>query len=203
MRKSIREHPESLSVTNADSITPLLFALYLGKTEAAKAIYAAPSAFTIHERAVMNDLEGLREMLNADAALLTSYSQDGWTLLHLAAFFGHKGVVEFLLTKGAEVDTPSRSKASYGNSALQAAVAMGQSEIVRFLLDHGANPNFVQAPGLLTPLHIAASRKDLDIVRLLVERGANREAASADGKKPADIADERQNPEIAEFLRHN
>lgn len=203
LKRSIRERPGSLGVTNSESMTPLLFSMYLGKTEAARAMYETPFAFTVHEKAVMNDLEGVTRMLNADTTLLDSYSQDGWTALHLAAFFGHKGIVQVLLTKGAQIDNPSRSKASFGNSPLQAAIAMGQSEIVRLLLDHGANPNFVQQPSLLTPLHIAASRKDIDIVRLLLERGASREVASADGKKPADIADERQNPEIAKFLRED
>lgn len=203
LTRSIREHPEILGVTNSDSMTPLLFAMYLGKAEVAMAMYKVPFAFTIHEKAVMNDLEGVEEMLDADTALLDSYSGDGWTALHLAAFFGNKDVEQILLTRGAQIDIPSRSKASFGNSPLQAAAAMGQSEIVRLLLDNGANPNFVQQPGLLTPLHIAASRKDIEIVRLLVERGASIESVSADGRKPADIADERQNHEIARYLRED
>jgi uncharacterized protein len=196
----IREGPDLLGTTNRDSVTPLLFSVYLGKSEVAKAIYSTPFPFTLHERVAMNDIDKVRGMVEGNSTVVNSYSQDGWTPLHLAAFFGHKAMVQMLLGKGALIDSPSRSRSSYGNSPLQAAVAMGQFEVVKLLLDTGANVNFLQEPSLLTPLHIAASRKDLSVVRLLVERGAKRDAMSADGRKPADIATERQNEEVLRFL---
>jgi ankyrin repeat protein len=149
----------------------------------------------------MNDVERVKNMVDGESALVNSYSKDGWTPLHLAAFFGHDSLAELLLDKGALIDNPSRSKASYGNSSLQAAVAMGRMETVKLLLERGANVNFVQEPSGLTALHIAASRKDLAVVRLLIQKGAKKDAVSADGKKPVDIARERQNEEVAEYLR--
>jgi ankyrin repeat protein len=148
----------------------------------------------------MNDIHRVKQALETGPASLNSFSPDGWTPLHLAAFFGFQELVHLLLKEGAAIDIPSKSRASHGNSPLQAAIAMGRLEVVQLLLDEGANVNFLQEPSRLTPLHIAASRKDVGIVRLLLERGANRDAISADGKKPVDIARERQNADVAEIL---
>jgi ankyrin repeat protein len=201
LRAILQEHPEYLGLTNSDATTPLLFSLYAGKRDIAQTLYLVPFAFAVHERAAMNDIAGVTRSLADDPSLVNGYSQDGWTALHLAAFFGHREMVELLLSVGAHVDQPSRSKASYGNSPLQAAVAMGRLAIAETLLNNGANVNFVQQPGALTPLHIAASREGIELVRLLVERGADRNAVSAGGKTPAEIAVERHNTGVAHYLR--
>lgn len=151
IERVVREFPGSAGIQNPDSMTPLLFAAYHGKTEAAKAIFSAQFPFTIHERAVMDDVDGLRTMINQDAGSVDSYSGDGWTPLHLAAFFGRTSVVRILLSKGAKVDAASRSKASFGNSPLQAAVEMGRTGVAKILLDNGANATSSRNPAGLHP----------------------------------------------------
>ncbi len=196
----LQENPDYLAQTNSTSITPLLYGLYMGKPEVAKIIYATGYSFTLHECVAMNDIDRVKKLIDENPSSVNSSSPDGWTALHLAAFFGHREMVKLLLDKGASIDTPSKSKASYGNSPLQAAVAMGRNEIVELLLERGANVNFIQQPGGFTPLHIAASRNDLKIVQLLVDSGANDHAITDDGKKPLDIAKERNNTEIERYL---
>lgn len=57
---------------------------------------------------------------------------------------------------------------------LCAAAAWGYTEIVRTLLDHGADPNQIENPGegVMTPLKWALQNKQVDTARILVERGA-------------------------------
>ncbi len=66
------------------------------------------------------------------------------------------------------------------NAALPGAIADGDFERVRILLDHGASPNSVSdrdGP----PLHLAADYSHADIVRELLHRGANPNARFGNG----------------------
>ena len=62
---------------------------------------------------------------------------------------------------------------------------LGSEELVKILLDHGANPNIPGGTGKnATPLHDAAFCKKLSIVNLLMSRGADPNARDANGKTP-------------------
>ncbi len=201
LHQILQDNPEFLGETNSKSITPLLYSLYTGKPEIANIIYETNYSFTLHECVAMNDIDRVKKMIDENPSSVNSFSPDGWTSLHLAAFFGHREIINLFLDNGATIDVPSKSSASYGNSPLQAAIAMSRYEIVKLLLDRGANVNFVQQPGGNTPLHIAASRNDVSIVRLLIDNGANKQAITDDGKIPLDIAKERNNTEVERYLK--
>ncbi len=129
---------------------------------------------------------------------MTRFSTDGWTTLHLAAFFGHPGAVRLLLEHGSEVD--ARALNTMRNTPLHAAVA-GPMDAggVRLLLDHGADPDARQEGGF-TPLHSAAQRGDAGTVRLLLERGARTERPDDEGRVPADLARAAGREEVARML---
>ncbi|KAI1891375.1 hypothetical protein AGOR_G00143170 [Albula goreensis] len=58
----------------------------------------------------------------------------GWTPLHLACYFGHKGVVEELLKAGADVNLPN----NMGDTPLHKAAFTGRKELVMLLLRYDA-----------------------------------------------------------------
>ncbi|HYE86901.1 MAG TPA: ankyrin repeat domain-containing protein, partial [Vicinamibacterales bacterium] len=71
---------------------------------------------------------------------------------------------------------------------------------LRWLVEHGANPNLAWGPDGEGPLHVAARRWDLDIVKLLVAHGADVQRRRADGYTPHTLAELHGNRAIAEFL---
>src|ERR1700738_2968507 len=60
-----------------------------------------------------------------------------------------------------------------GATALHDAVWTGQLELVRLLLEHGADPNIPHAEGLSTPLHYAAIKGNAAIAAMLLDHGAD------------------------------
>ena len=129
---------------------------------------------SIHRAAMNGDLVTVKKLLEKDPSLLEARDEDeGVTPLAYAAGFGHMEVLEFLVARGANVNT----RDPRGLSALHLTVYTGQTQALRFLLDKGAD---VKAPGPsgMRPLHWNATsmRKDPEIARLLIQRKAEVDA---------------------------
>lgn len=108
--------------------------------------------------------------------------------LHLAAEGGFDEVVSLLLEGGAHINDLD----GYGQAVLCPAISGGYKrifqkpegeirELVRLLLDRGADPNTPSADRTL-PLHLAAVEGFAEIVSLLLERGARINDLGKDGK---------------------
>lgn len=169
-------------------ISPLMFALYNGAAEIAAVlkVFREPDVF---EAAALNEALPLAKLVVADPALLTRFSVDGWTPLHLAAFFGSRDAALVLVGLGAPLGIASTNPMS--NTPLDAAIAgAGGETLAPLLLALGADPLTVGGSGV-TSLHLAASRGFENLSRLLLARGADRHAKTEDGKTAIDIARER------------
>lgn len=92
----------------------------------------------------------------------------GKTCLQVAAHQGHKALVEYLLSVGANVNIVDKE----GDSVLHYAAFGNQPEIMRILLQHGANINVLNASHC-TALHISAHKKPPNCVRVLLEFNAD------------------------------
>ncbi|GIY33491.1 hypothetical protein CEXT_536251 [Caerostris extrusa] len=97
-----------------------------------------------------------------------SVTMGGFTSLHIAAERGHTDLVNFLLTKNANV----RSKSDERYEPLHLASMNGEADIVRSLLSKGADSNAETLDGR-TPLSFAAEMGRTTISELLVEHKAN------------------------------
>ncbi|MHB1142055.1 MAG: ankyrin repeat domain-containing protein [Sulfuricaulis sp.] len=118
----------------------------------------------LHRAVEQNQLEVIQLLIErgADINAETSY---GITPLVLAATTGRESAVRLLHAHGASLDHKTQS----GNTALNliAHSVSIRPDIVRLLMDLGANPNIPDDSGR-TPLHWAAQDANVEMVLLLV-----------------------------------
>jgi ankyrin repeat protein len=162
-----------------------------------QALVDADPALAIFAAAIMGDVQRLEELLTGNRSLVSAVSSDGWTPLHLAAFFGRGDAVRLLLNKGAVVT--ARSTNQMENTPLHAAAAGKHAEIVKLLLDRGANANARQNGGW-TPLHSAAQNGDIETARVLIGAGADASVRADNNQQPMDLALTAGRQAMVEFL---
>jgi ankyrin repeat protein len=187
-------------MTDQPDISPLLQALYEGRTDDAEALRAELGDLDVFEAAAVGDTERVRELLDADPALAGAWSPDGFQALHLAAFFGHADAAKALLEHGADPSTVARHQ-FVKVTPLHSAVASEGAEsldTVKTLLAAGAPVN-AGAEGGGTPLHSAAFNGNAAIVEALVAHGADWDAAKDDGKTPRDLAREQGHEDLLQI----
>lgn len=153
----------------------------------------------IIQAATSGDTYKVQELIAGNAHLVNVYGDDGWTPLHLVAYFGHRQVAEVLLASGANVH--ARSRNTLVNMPLHAAVAGKREDLVEILVSQGADVNAVQEGGW-TPLHEAADRGHLELVQILIEHGAFINPRKDDGETPRAIAARKGHKDVADYLRH-
>ena len=96
------------------------------------------------------DVAKVRALVAGDSSLLNVLDSDGSTPLHCACWKGHSGVVEFLISAGANVNAENKND-HWGTTPLHAAAHANQTAIVKLLLAAGANVSAKDMAGR-TPL---------------------------------------------------
>jgi uncharacterized protein len=193
----IRNDPQLILQENTNGITPLMMAVYYGRSEMIDHILLLESKLNLYEASALGELTRLRDILRKEPKKIDSYSPDGYTPLGLASFFGQQQIAEFLVYNGADVNKASAN--SMLVAPLHSAAAGSHTEIVKLLLFHRANPNLRQQHGWL-PLHAAAQNGQLEIIRLLLHYRAKKNVTNDAGKTPYDIAVEAGKSEAAALL---
>jgi len=162
-----------------------MHALYRGHGDVVALLRAASPRLDVFEAAALGETDALG---GGDPNV---YSPDGFTPLHLAVFGGHARGVRALLARGADPNALSRHptiRVRPLHTACALEVSVENPEVVRALLEAGADANGRMAEGGATPLHNAAGSGSVELVRLLLEYGADPEARLDDGRAPADLA---------------
>jgi ankyrin repeat protein len=197
-------HPVLVNAKNETGVSAVLLATYFGHREILEILLARGAELNIFDAAATGDLDRLKALAAEDTELIGSYSPDGFTPIGLAAFFGRKDVLDFLLQHGADPNAASKNQMRV--TPLHSAVAHRDPEIatamVESLLSNGAKVNIAQDGGW-TPLHQAAAHGQMEIMELLLDRKADVNAESDDGTTPLRMAHNKGFSEAAEMLQQH
>ena len=152
-------------------------------------------AADIHDAALKGDLERVKALLDKEPHLVNAPGGNGKFPLHWAAQGGHVEIVEFLIERGAVVN----SKNVADETPLHYAAALGHSEVVRFLIEKGASltPKTIFGE---TPLHYSADFGQYESVQLLIEKGTDLNVKNNEGRTPLDYASDRGFGNIEQLL---
>ena len=191
VRELVTADPELASARGGDGLSAVLTALYHHERDVLEALLAAGPELDVLDAAAAGRLDVLRAHLDHDQDALAARTPEGFTPLHLAAFFGGAAAVRLLLAAGAapdaDADNPPRVR------PLHSATAARDHEAVRALLEAGADPD-VRQQGGFTPLLSAVHNDDVKCTELLLHHGADPAQAADDGRDPRAMAGERTRP---------
>jgi ankyrin repeat protein len=162
VKKMLEESPSLASARLPDGESAIMAAVYRGHHHVVAALLEAGAEVDVFAAAATGRSDDLRRALK-QAGAVRAYAYDGWTPLHLAAFFGHVESAGVLLEAGADVHAVSRN--SLTNTPLHAATAGKHTEVALMLLASGARTDCVDAGGY-TPLQIATQNQ----MEVVVER---------------------------------
>src|SRR3954471_19786614 len=167
--------PGPANARDDHGVSALLLSLYHRRPDARVALLAAGAEVGPLEAAALGDVS----RLEVDAR-----GADGFTSLHLAAFFGGAEAVRALLAAGADPDADADNV--FKVHPIHSASAVGDHASVRALLEAGATPNVKQQGGF-TPLHAAAHNNDVALAELLLAHGADVTLTTDEGQTPLDL----------------
>jgi len=181
-----------------NGLSSTLIAAYNNQPKLANFLAEKAVALNIFEAAATGRTNSIIRILARDPQLVNAYSDDGFQPLGLACFFGNYETAQYLINAGARLNSPSQNRMRA--TPLHSAAAGGQAKLVMMLLEHGADPNALQAGGL-TPLHTAAQKGDVESIRALLFHGADADIKSSDSKSALDYAIEHKNSKAVGLLK--
>ncbi|MXV16231.1 ankyrin repeat domain-containing protein [Hufsiella ginkgonis] len=197
LKDLLDSNPALVTKPTSQQVSPLMLACYYKKPAVVKVILGFVKDPDLHEASASGKFDSVANHIYKNPGQINAYSQDGFTPLGLACYFGHEDIARYLLLKGAEVNIASRN--GFNVYPIHSAVASNNDVITKILLEAGAEVNVTQQSGA-TPLHSAAHNGNIEILILLLEAGASTDIRMEGGKLASDMAAAKGFTEIANIL---
>jgi len=189
--------PALVNSKNEHGISPIMWALYNRQAETAlhlREVGCNPDAF---EACALGDRDGVVSVLDSDEEAPSRRTTDGFTLLHLACFFGHEELAAVLIESGSDVNSVADNPSKV--APVHSAAAGGSVATVDRLLKAGAHADATQEGGF-TALMSAAMQGNLEMVKTLMAAGASPDIAAADGRTAIGIATASEREDLLALL---
>ena len=152
----VAEDPGLAAARDENGVSAVLLSRYRFSRPVTDALLAADPISTSSRPRLLGISTASGRISTTTPALANAFATDGFTPLHLAAFFGKAESTRVLLDAGAEVNVYSRN--DFGVQPLHSAAAGRHHEVCRLLVAAGADLNARQREDY-TPLHEAARRR--------------------------------------------
>jgi len=200
------EHGALVNRKTGKGFTPLFFALKSGEPQApvvvleagGNADYVAPDGTSVVQLAIYQKAYDFASRMIERGADLKAFDRQGNQLLHAAVLANQPALVTLLLAKGADVNAltgPPRVKMRFEvnfksgdfdvppQSALLLAAEHGSADVMKILVDAGADTKFRMADGTNVVLAAATSGK-LAALKLALQLQPDANTATANGQTP-------------------
>ena len=200
VRNELQANP-NLASAQENGVSALLWAIYYGHAPIGRVIAEARCGkIDMFEATALGDRHVLADLVKQNPDSVNEYSADGFTPLGLAAFFGHREIVEDLLK--ANADPTIASKNPLGVIPLHSALAGGHKEIARALVEAGRPGTQVNTPNKegWFPLHYTAHSGDRETSDFLLMHGASTSQVNNIGETPAMEARKYGYTDLADIL---
>ena len=197
VRQLVQQNPSLKQARDASGASAILVAAYNMKPDIVNALLELGAPVDIFEASVLGKVDRINEILKSSPARVSEHAPDGFTPVALAAFFGQPAAVRALIAAGADVKAAAKNALKV--QALHAAVAGRNLEIVKAVLDAGADPNAQQQAGF-RPIHEAGTNANRALAELLLKHGADPTLTSDDGKNAIDLARAKGHADFADWL---
>ncbi len=197
VKAQVESDPALLRACEANGASAILVAIYNGRKDVAEALINLGAPVDLFEASALGLVARIEDILRVDPQRASEYAPDGFTPVALAAFFGHADAARALIAAGADVRAPARN--AFKVQALHAAVAGRDLQIVKAVLEAGADPNAQQQAGF-RPMHEAGTNANRALAELLLAHGADPLLPEDSGKNAIDLAREKGHTDFAVWL---
>jgi ankyrin repeat protein len=198
LRSLIQSDPALLRAKDANGASAILVSVYHQRKDVAALLAELGAPVDLFEASALGRVDRIEEILRAEPQRVSEYAPDGFTPVALAAFFGHADAVRALIAAGADVRAPAKN--AFKVQALHAAVAGRNLDIVKAVLEAGADPNAQQQAGF-RPIHEAGTNANRALAELLIAHGADPTLPADSGQNAIDLAREKGHDEFAAWLQ--
>ena len=197
VRQLVMEDPSLKQARDPSGASAILVAAYNMKPDVVNVLLEAGAPVDIFEASVLGNVDRIIDILKSSPARVSEYAPDGFTPVALAAFFGQPAAVNALIAAGADVNAAAKNPLKV--AALHAAVAGGKLEIVKAVLEAGADPNAQQQAGFRA-IHEAGTKANRALAELLLAHGADPLLPNDTGINAIDLAREKGHADFADWL---
>lgn len=192
----LQKYGADIDVVNGNFQTPLMLAVLKNDVESVAAVCRykpnpdipdlegdTPLHWAVRNR----NLKVMRVLIDGGASLKVFNFKEK-SPLHLAVEIGWMEGAALLAEQMVELDLVNKHEMT----PLDSAMRFNRPDILRFLLQNGADVNRQDSRSGTTPLHLAVYYGLFDAAKILIEGGANPELADHRGRTPLDMMRKRK-----------